>query len=102
MQSLLIDALELLDRAEEAWKAADRLIDPGAKEVMLQLGRYYNGLARTAVAKAKAREFGFGLIQGPKPPTPVGAERETDRERLRKAFPGIDMIARNSRHRRHR
>jgi len=106
MQSLLICALELLDRAEEAWKASDRLIDPDAKEVMLQLGRHYNGLARTAVAQARARECGFDLIQGPRPPTPAGVEREADRARLRKAFPGIDMTARNGRrptsHARHR
>jgi hypothetical protein len=43
--SVLNDTWEWLYRAEEARKAAEQLTDPDAKQCMLQLGRYYDGLA---------------------------------------------------------
>jgi hypothetical protein len=54
--SVLNDTWEWLYRAEEARKAAEQLTDPDAKQCMLQLGRYYDGLARAVIAQAKPQE----------------------------------------------
>ena len=62
MSSPLNEAWESLCHAEEAWKAADQLTDPDAKEVMIQISRYYHQLALTALARAWARECGLTSI----------------------------------------
>jgi hypothetical protein len=54
--SCVDDALRWLDRAEEARMVAEQLIDPRAKEVVLQVAEGYERRARTAAARAKAGE----------------------------------------------
>jgi hypothetical protein len=56
MPSILNDAWNWLNHAEEARQAAEQLTDRDAKEVMLQLGQLYLRLAQTALAQARARE----------------------------------------------
>jgi hypothetical protein len=60
--SVLNDTWEWLYRAEEARKAAEQLTDPDAKQCMLQLGRYYDGLAWAAVPYARRQEGNLALI----------------------------------------
>ena len=62
MAPVLNDTWEWLYRAEEARKAAEQLTDPGAKQCMLQLGRYYDGLARAAIAQARPQDSNFTLV----------------------------------------
>jgi hypothetical protein len=59
---VLNDTWEWLYRAEEARKAAEQLTDPDAKQCMLQLGRYYDGLARAVIAQARPQEGNFALV----------------------------------------
>jgi hypothetical protein len=60
--SVLNDTWEWLYRAEEARKAAEQLTDPDAKQCMLQLGRYYDGLARAAVPYARLQAGNIALM----------------------------------------
>jgi len=48
MPSLVDEALEWLDRAEQAREFAGQLLDPGAKQAVLQLAESYERLARAA------------------------------------------------------
>jgi hypothetical protein len=54
MTSLSNDAWEWLYQAEKARKAAKQHTDPDAKKAMLELGRYYDWLARDVIAGATA------------------------------------------------
>jgi hypothetical protein len=60
--SVLNDTWEWLYRAEEARKAAEQLTDPDAKQCMFQLGRYYDRLARAAIAQARPQAGNFALV----------------------------------------
>jgi hypothetical protein len=55
MPSLVNDALEWLDRAEQAREVAGQLIDPGARKAVLQLAESFERLARAAAAPTAAR-----------------------------------------------
>jgi hypothetical protein len=48
MPSLVDEAPEWLDRAEQAREVAGQLTDPGAKQAVLQLAESYERLARAA------------------------------------------------------
>jgi hypothetical protein len=48
MTSLVDEALEWLDRAEQAREVAGLLADPGATQAVLQLAESYERLARAA------------------------------------------------------
>jgi hypothetical protein len=48
MTSLVDEALEWLDRAEQAREVAGLLTDPGATQAVLQLAESYERLARAA------------------------------------------------------
>jgi hypothetical protein len=60
--SVLNDTWEWLYRAEEARKAAEQLTDADAKQCMLQLGRYYDGLVRAVIAQARPQVGIFALV----------------------------------------
>ena len=49
MPSLLNEALEWLDRPEQAREVAGQLTDPGAEQAVLNLAESYERLARAAV-----------------------------------------------------
>ena len=55
MPSLLNEALEWLDRAEQAREVAGQLTDPTAKSAVLALADSYDRLARAAANPAVAR-----------------------------------------------
>ena len=50
MPSILNEALEWLDRAEQAREVAGQLTDPGARKAVLELAESFERLARTAAA----------------------------------------------------
>ena len=56
MSSLLDDALDWLDRAEQAREVAGQLTDPGAKQAVLQLAESFGRLATTAADRARAQK----------------------------------------------
>jgi hypothetical protein len=55
MPSLLHEALEWLDRAEQAREVAGQLTDPGAKQAVLALADSFDRLARAAARPEVAR-----------------------------------------------
>jgi hypothetical protein len=55
MPSLLNEAFEWLDRAEQAREVADQLTDPSAKQAVLALADSFDRLARAAANPAVAR-----------------------------------------------
>jgi hypothetical protein len=55
MPSSVEDALEWLDRAEQAREVAGLLTDPGATQAVLQLAESYERLARAASNPAVLR-----------------------------------------------
>lgn len=55
MPSVFNDALEWLDRAEQAREVAGQLTDPTARRAVLQLAENYERLARAAAAPTAAR-----------------------------------------------
>ncbi len=55
MPSILNEASEWLDRAEQAREVAGQLTDPGARRAVLQLADSYDRLARAAAAPTTAR-----------------------------------------------
>jgi hypothetical protein len=55
MPSLLNEALEWLDRAQQAREVAGRLTEPTAKRAVLELADSYERLARAAATPAVAR-----------------------------------------------
>jgi hypothetical protein len=55
MAQLLNDALEWLNRAEQARDVAGQLTDPGARQAVLQLADSYERLARAAATPTVAR-----------------------------------------------
>ena len=48
MPSMLNEAVEWLDRAEQAREVAGQLSDPGARQAVLQLAESFERLARAA------------------------------------------------------
>ena len=52
---------------------------------------FWEALDRVAYALTFARLWLFDVIHGPELPTPADEKREADHERLRKAFPCIDL-----------
>ena len=55
MPSILNEALEWLDRAEQAREVAGLLTDPGAKKAVLELAESFDRLARAAATPAVLR-----------------------------------------------
>jgi hypothetical protein len=55
MQSLLNEALEWLDRADQAREVAGQLTNPDAKRAVLELADSFDRLARAAASPAVAR-----------------------------------------------
>jgi hypothetical protein len=55
MPSILNEALEWLDRAEQAREVAGQLIDPSARKAVLELAQNFDRLARAAAAPTAAR-----------------------------------------------
>ena len=55
MPSLLNEALEWLDRAEQAREVAGQSTDPGAKRAVLELAESFDRLARAAATPAVVR-----------------------------------------------
>ena len=57
MPSLVNDAWDWLDRAEQAREVAGQLTDPAAKKAVAQLAESYERLARAAVTPAVLRRW---------------------------------------------
>jgi hypothetical protein len=55
MPSMLNEALEWLDRAEQAREVAGQLTDPGARRAVLELAESFDRLARAAATPAVLR-----------------------------------------------
>jgi hypothetical protein len=55
MPTILNEALEWLDRAEQAREVAGQLTDPGARRAVLELAESFDRLARAAAAPTAAR-----------------------------------------------
>jgi len=55
MPSILNEALEWLDRAEQAREVAGQLTDPGARRAVLELADSFDRLARAAANPAVLR-----------------------------------------------
>jgi hypothetical protein len=55
MPSILNEALEWLDRAEQAREVAGQLSDPGARQAVLELAESFDRLARAAANPAVIR-----------------------------------------------
>jgi hypothetical protein len=55
MPSLVDDAMDWLDRAEQAREVAGELTDPTARNAVIQLAESYERLARAAVTPAVLR-----------------------------------------------
>jgi len=55
MLSMLKEALEWLNRAEDAREVAGQLTDPGARKAVLELAESFGRLARAAVTPAVLR-----------------------------------------------
>jgi hypothetical protein len=60
MPSLVDEAWEWLDRAEQAWEVAGQLTEPGAKQAVLQLAENFERLARAAAHATVLRRRGVG------------------------------------------
>ena len=56
MVAISNEALEWLDRAEQAREVAGQLTDPGAKKAVFQIANTFDRLARAAVARTAARK----------------------------------------------
>jgi len=56
MPSILNEALEWLDRAEQAREVAGQLNDPGARKAVLELAESFERLARAAAAQLRPGE----------------------------------------------
>jgi hypothetical protein len=55
MPSILKEALEWLDRAEQAREVAGQLTDPGTRKAVLELAESFDRLARVAATPAVLR-----------------------------------------------
>jgi len=55
MPSLVDDAFDWLDRAEQAREVAGQLTDPGAQKAIIELAESFERLARAAVTPAVLR-----------------------------------------------
>jgi hypothetical protein len=55
MPAILNEALEWLDRAEQAREVAGQLTDPTARKAVLELAQKFDRLARAAAAPTAAR-----------------------------------------------
>ena len=55
MLSMLKEALEWLNRAQQAREVAGQLTDPGAKKAVLELAENFDRLARAAATAAVLR-----------------------------------------------
>src|SRR6266446_6755582 len=55
LPSILNEAWEWLDRAEQAREVAGQLTDPGARKAVLELAQSFDRLARAAVTPAVLR-----------------------------------------------
>jgi hypothetical protein len=61
MASILNEALEWLDRAEQAREVAGQLTDPGARKAVLELAESFDRLARAAAKPAVIRRRELAL-----------------------------------------
>ena len=55
MPPILNEALDWLDRADQAREVAGQLTDPGARKAVLELAESFDRLARAAAAPTAAR-----------------------------------------------
>jgi hypothetical protein len=55
MRSILNEAFEWLDRAEQAREVAGQLTDPSARQAVLELAESFDRLARAAATPAALR-----------------------------------------------
>ena len=60
MVAISNEALEWLDRAEQAREVAGQLTDPGAKKAVFQVANTFDRLARAAVGASRRAEKGIG------------------------------------------
>jgi hypothetical protein len=74
------DALDWLDRAEQAREVAGQLTDPGAKQAVLHLAESFERLARTAADRTGLTYPHWEQLQI----TPAGARASPIRERGRR------------------
>ena len=58
MRSVLNEAFEWLDRAEQAREVAGQLTDPSARKAVLELAESFDRLARAAATPAVLRRVG--------------------------------------------
>jgi len=56
MVAISNEALEWLDRSEQAREVAGQLTDPGARKAVLQVADTFDRLARAAVVRTAARK----------------------------------------------
>ena len=63
MASILNEALEWLDRAEQARGVAGQLADPAARKAVLELAESFDRLARAAATPTVARRRDLGKSQ---------------------------------------
>jgi hypothetical protein len=56
MPSLVDDAFDWLDRAEQAREVAGQLTDPGSQKAVIELAESFERLARAAVTPAVLRK----------------------------------------------
>jgi hypothetical protein len=63
MPSLLSEAFEWLDRAEQAREVAGQLTDPGARKAVLELAESFDHLTRAAATPAVLRRRELALRQ---------------------------------------
>jgi hypothetical protein len=62
MPSILNEALQWLDRAEQAREVAGQLADPGARRAVLELAESFDRLAKAAAAPTAARRRELATI----------------------------------------
>jgi hypothetical protein len=79
MLSMLKEALEWLNRAEDAREVAGQLTDPGARKAVLELAESFDRLARAAATPAVLRRRRSRFLPPSSPPfiygnIPVGPE----------------------------
>jgi hypothetical protein len=80
MPSILNEALEWLDRAEQAREVAGQLNDPGARKAVLELAESFERLARAAAAPSSRRDprsTGESAVNGLSTRSPVTGHRRT-------------------------
>jgi len=71
MPSILNEAFEWLDRAEQAREVAGQLTDPSARKAVLELAESFDRLARAAATPAVLRRRGWRRSKSALGPSPL-------------------------------